>query len=90
MSVTLFVSVSRHLRAEFLSRLSDIRSREIDIRMFSTPFDIQVDAEPEKYQMKLIELQCSNKIKSKFHCENESLLDFYKKYLESTTIPQLC
>ena len=73
MSITLFVSVTRHLRTEFLSRFNDIRSREIDIRLFSTgtQFDMQVDAAPEKYQMKLIELQFSNKIKSKFHCEHE-------------------
>ena len=79
MSITLCVSVTRHLRTAFLSRFSDIRSREINIRLFSTSFDIQVDAAPEKYQMKLIELHCSNKIKSKFHCEHESLLDFLQK-----------
>ena len=64
MCITLFVSVTRYLRTEFSSRFSDNRSREIDIRLFSTPFDIQVDAAQEKYQMKLIELQSSNKIKS--------------------------
>ena len=56
MCTTLFVSVTRRLRTEFLSRFSDIRSRENDIRLFSTPFDVQVDAAPEKYQMKLIDL----------------------------------
>ena len=39
--------------------------------------------------MKLIELQCSNKIKSKFHCEHVSLLDFHKKYLQSKRYPNL-
>ena len=57
------------------------------MRLFSTPFNIQVHAAPEKYQMKLIELQCSNKIKSKFHFEHVSLLDFYEKYLESKRYP---
>ena len=56
MSITLFVSMIRHLRTEFSSRLSDICSPENDIRLFSTSFDIQVNAVPEKYQMKLIEL----------------------------------
>ena len=56
MSSTLFVSVIRYLRTEFLSRFSGIRSHENDIRLFSTPFDTQVDAAPEKYQIKLIEL----------------------------------
>ena len=83
LSTTLFVSVIRHLRIEFPSCFSGIRSRENDIRLFGTPFDIQVDAVPDKYQMKLIELQSSNKIKSKLHCEHVSLLHFYKKYLKS-------
>ena len=80
-STTLFVSVIRHLKTEFLFRFIDIRSRENYIRLFSTPFDTQVDSVPEKKNMKLIELQCSNELKSKFHCEHVSLLDFYKKYL---------
>ena len=89
MSTNLFVSVIRHLRTEFSSRFSDICSLENDIRLFSTPFDIQVDAAPEKYQMKLIELQCSNEIKSKFRCEHVSLLDFYKNILNPNDIPTL-
>ena len=59
------------------------------MRLFSTLFDRQVDAAPENYQRKLIELQCSNEIKSKFHCEHVLLLDFYKKYLESKRYPYL-
>ena len=89
MSTTLFVSMIRHLRTEFSSRFSDICSGENDIRLLSTRFDIQVNAVTEKYQMKLIELQCSNEIKSKFQCEHVSLFDFYKKYLESKLYPNL-
>ena len=37
--------------------------------------------------MKLFELKCSNEIKSNFHCEHVSLLDFYKKYLQSKRYP---
>ena len=48
MSTTLFVSVIRHLRTEFLSCFSDIRSRENDIRLSGTPFDVQVDVASEK------------------------------------------
>ena len=39
MSTTVLVSVIRHLRTEFSSRFSDIRSRDDHIRLFSTPFD---------------------------------------------------
>ena len=91
MNSTLFVPVSmiRHLRTKFSSRFSDICFRENDIRLFSTPFDIQVDAVPEKYHVKLIELQCSNEIESKFQCEFVLLFDFDKKFLESKRYPNL-
>ena len=48
-STTLFVSVKRHLMTKFSYRFGDIRSRKNDIRLFSTPFDMQVGAAPEKY-----------------------------------------
>ena len=83
MSTTLFVSVIRHFGTEFSSRFSNICSRKNNIRLFSTPFDIQVNAVPEKDQMELIELQCSNELKSQFQCEHVSLLDSHKKYLDS-------
>jgi len=83
MSNTPFVSVIQNLRTEFLSRFGDIRSLENDIKLFNTPFDVQVDTVQEKYQMELVEL------KSKFHTEGVLLLDFYKKYLESKQYPNL-
>ena len=92
-SSTTFVSVIQHLRTEFLFRFGDIRSLENDIKLFSTPFDVQVDTVQEKYQMELVELQCSDelklKLKLKFHAEGVLLLDFYKKYLECKQYPNL-
>ena len=88
-SSTPFVSVIQHLRTEFLFRFGDIRSLENDIKLFSTHFDVQVDTVQEKYQMELVELQCSDELKSKFHAEGVLLLDFYKKYLECKQYPNL-
>ena len=33
-----------------------------DIKLFSTPFDIQVDIVQKKYQIELVELQCNDGI----------------------------
>jgi len=33
----------------------------------------------EKYEMELVELQCNNELKSKFHADGASLLAFIKK-----------
>ena len=88
-SSTPFVSVTQHLKTEFLSRFGDIRSLENDIKLFCTPFDVQVDTLQEKYQMELVELQGSDKLISKFHAEGVLLFDFYKKYLEYKQYPNL-
>ena len=88
-SNTPFVSVIQNLRTKFLSRFGDIRSLENDIKLFCTPFDVQVDTVQEKYQMELVELHCSDELKSKFHAEGVLLLDFYKKISRMQTIPQL-
>ena len=50
---------------------------------------LSVDIVQEKYQMKLVKLQCSDELKSKFHAEGVLLLDFYKKYLECKQYPDL-
>ena len=63
-SSTPFVSVIQHLRTEFLSRFDDIRFLENDVKLFSTPFDVQVDTVQEKYQMELVKLQSSDELKS--------------------------
>ena len=70
-----FVSVIRHVRTEFLSRFGNIRSLENDIKLFSTPFDVKLDIVQDKYQIKLVELQFSDELKSKFHAEGVLLLD---------------
>ena len=81
-SNTAFVTVIRNLRTKFSSGFSDIRSLQNLFRLFSTPFDVDVNTVPEKFQMDLIELQCSDELKAKLHTESNqgiSLLDFYKK-----------
>ena len=86
-SSTPFVSVIRYLRTEFLSRFDDIRSLENDIKLFSTPFDVQVDIVQEKYQMELVELQCSNELKSNFHAKGVLLLDIEKNIWNANNTP---
>ena len=87
---TAFVTVIRNLRTEFALRFSDIRSPQSKLRQFSTPFDVDANTIPEKFQMDLIEMQCSDESKAKFYTEGISLLDFHKKYLfESRLYPSL-
>ena len=89
-SNTAFVTVIRNLRIDFSSRFSDIRSLQNKFRLFSTPFDVDVNTIPEKFQIDCIEMQCGDELKAKFYTKGISLLDFYKKYLlESGLCPSL-
>jgi hypothetical protein len=77
----IFVNVIRDLRTDFFSRFADIRSHTVDFKLFGTPFDVEVNTVPDNFQMELIDIQCNDLLKSKFHAEGVSLLEFYKKYL---------
>ena len=81
---TKFVIVIQNLRTEFSTRFSEIRSLETQCKLFSTPFDVDVNAIPKEFRMDLIKLQCSDELKSKFYAEGTSLLDYNKKYLFET------
>ena len=71
----------QNLRTEFSTRFSEVCSLETQFKLFSTPFDVDVNVIPEEFPMDLIELQPSDEIKSKFYAEATPLLDIYKKYL---------
>jgi hypothetical protein len=75
------------LREEFKSRFQDFRKHETYFRIFASPFETDVEAVPEKFQMELIELQSKEEIKSEFL--NVPLLEFYKLYLPENNFPQL-
>ncbi|XP_055490979.1 general transcription factor II-I repeat domain-containing protein 2A-like [Leucoraja erinacea] len=79
-----FVTVIRDLKTEFSSRFADIRSHTSEFRLFATPFDVDIDNAPENVQMELIEMQCSDVLRTKFNATDISLLEFYKKYLHET------
>ena len=80
-SNTAFVTVIRNLRTDFSSLFFDILSLQNIFRLCSTPFDVEVNTIPKKFAIDLIEMQCSDELKAKFHSESILLLDFYKKYL---------
>ena len=64
------------INKEFISRFQDFRSQETNLRIFSSPFDFNVDQAPEELQMELIELQGNEDLKREMR--DYSLLEFYK------------
>jgi hypothetical protein len=53
------------LREEFRSRFQDFRKHETPFRIFASPYEADVQAVPEKFQMELIELQSREKKRHK-------------------------
>ena len=72
----IFVTGISELRAEFSTRFADIHSITSDLRLFGTLFDVEVGTVPQHVRMELIEMQCSDLLKSKFHAESVTLVDF--------------
>ena len=70
------VSVVASLREEFASRFTDIKALAADFKLFTVPFDLLVDDAPASLQMELVELQCNDELKAKFH--TSSLLSFFR------------
>ena len=64
------------INKEISCRFQDFRSQETNLRIFSSPFDINVDQAPEELQMELIELQGNEDLKREMR--DQSILEFYK------------
>lgn len=77
----IFVNMIKDLKDEFSSRFVDFRQHAGEFKLFATPFDVDVSTASECFQMELIEIQCDDLLKSRFHSEDVSLLDFYTKYI---------
>jgi hypothetical protein len=75
------------LRREFRSGFQDFKKHETSFQIFVSPFVVDVEAVPEKFQMELTDLQSREEMKSKFL--NVSLLKFYKLYLSKINFPKL-
>ena len=56
---TLYVKFIDDLIEEFSSRFEDIRSHEVQLNIFASPFNVDVDTAPDDFQMELIDLQSS-------------------------------
>jgi hypothetical protein len=69
------------------SRFQDFRKHEICLCIFASPFEADVEALPERFQMELLNMQRSEEIKSDFM--NASCLKVYKLYFPQNNCPKL-
>ncbi|XP_023213685.1 general transcription factor II-I repeat domain-containing protein 2-like isoform X2 [Centruroides sculpturatus] len=74
------------LLTSFNERFGEFQKYKIYLQLFSTPFDVKVEDAPPDVQLELIDIQCSDELKSQF--KNSNLLTFYKE-LPDTSFPKL-
>ena len=87
---TIYEQFMSDLIDQFSSRFEDIRTHQVELKLFATPFDVDVDIAPEDIQMELIDLQSNIVLRSKHGAKDISILDFYQKYLaEDGNYPNL-
>lgn len=77
----------KSLNEEFNTRFRDFRGQEANLKIFSSPFDVDVEQAPLSLQMELLELQENSDLKLKM--KEISLSEFYKKYFLVDKFPKL-
>ena len=75
------------LQSEFNARFQDFRSSENMMRIFSSPFTVEIATAPIELQMELIDLQSHSELLNRFR--DVGLLDFYARYVDEDNFPLL-
>ena len=71
----------------FSERIQDIKSKQMELNIFATPFNVVASAAPNNFQHEIIELQTNDTLKS-MHL-NTPLVEFYQRYVTADDFPIL-
>ncbi|MBN3323638.1 GTD2B protein, partial [Atractosteus spatula] len=71
-----YTDVTNNLRKEFDRRFKEFKVLEPQLKVFATPFAVEVDSVSEEFQMDIVELQCDTILKQKYMDVGDP--DFYK------------
>ena len=80
--VSVHVGIVTQLWEEFSARFSDLRGYKDDFKLFTSPFDVDVESAPSEVQMELVDLQCSDELKLRFAAVGHA--DFWRKHILPT------
>ncbi|KAI7789328.1 putative general transcription factor II-I repeat domain-containing protein 2-like [Triplophysa rosa] len=75
------------LHQAFGERFQDMKSKQKELKIFATPFNVEPSDVPDNLQHEIIELQSNDECKAKYN--NLPLLEFYKLYVRSEDFPIL-
>ena len=82
-----YVKCILNLIEEFDCRFGEFKEKEILLKIFSSPFSLEIDLLPSNLQLEVADLQNDSTLKDKFL--GSSLVDFYSKYVSPTKYPEV-
>ena len=77
--ISVHVGIVTQLQEESSASFSDLWGYKYNFKLFTSPFDVYVESAPSEVQMELIDLQCSDELKSRFAAVGHA--DFWRKHI---------
>lgn len=71
----------------FSQRFKDVKSKQQELNIFATPFNVEPADVPDNLQHEIIQLQSDDELKARYN--NLSLLEFYRRYVSADDFPIL-
>jgi len=86
-STVKYVLECEKISETFSERFQEMKSKQIELDIFATPFNVVAVDVPSNFQHEIIELQTNDTLKSMYF--NTPLVDFYQRYLTADGFPIL-
>jgi hypothetical protein len=64
-----------------------VKSKQTELNIFATPFNVEPADVPDNLQQEIIQLQSDDELKARYN--NLPLLEFYKRYISNDKFPTL-
>jgi hypothetical protein len=71
----------------FNERFKDVKSKQMELNIFATPFNVEPTDVPDNLQHEIIQLQSDDELKVRYN--NLPLLELYKRYISNDEFPAL-
>ena len=71
----------------FNERFKDVKTKQMELNIFATPFNVEAADVPHLLQLEIIQLQSNSELTARYN--NILLLEFYKSYVRDDEFPTL-
>ncbi|KAK3893510.1 hypothetical protein Pcinc_000218 [Petrolisthes cinctipes] len=71
----------------FSEKFRDVKSKQQELNIFATPYNVEPADVPDDLQYEIIQLQSDDELKARYN--NLSLLEFYRRYVSAEDFPIL-